>query len=169
MIYKHDYPKHELVRKPHKSTGFESYQHLLIIGWREWVSLPLLGIGKIKAKVDTGARTSTLHAYDVHEYVDGQKNMVRFKVHPLQKNTLSVKSTKAEILEKRLIRDSGGKVTLRPVILTTVRVGDFKWEIELTLVNRDQMGFRMLLGRQALRGHLLVNPQRSFLFGRSKP
>jgi len=141
-------------------------KHLLVIGWREWVCLKDLGITKIKAKIDTGARTSALHAYDVHEYKEGQRNMVRFKVHPTQKNTLSVKYAKAEIVEKRLVRDSGGKVTLRPVILTTVQVGELQWKIELTLVNRDQMGFRMLLGRQALRGHLLVNPQKSYLFGK---
>jgi len=159
MIYKHDYST---------KTNRKIEKQLSIIGWREWVTLSDLGITKIKAKVDTGARTSALHAYDVHEYMDGNKNMVRFKVHPMQRNTLSVRYAKAEVIEKRLIRDSGGKVTLRPVILTTMRVGDLKWEIELTLVNRDQMGFRMLLGRQALRGNLLVNPQKSYLFGKSK-
>jgi hypothetical protein len=163
MIYKHDYST-----KINAKAKEETYKHLHIIGWREWVTLSDLGISKIKAKIDTGARTSALHAYDVHEYADGKINMVRFKVHPMQKNTLSVRYAKAEVVDKRLIRDSGGKVTLRPVILTTMRVGDLKWEIELTLVNRDQMGFRMLLGRQALRGNLLVNPQKSYLFGKSK-
>ena len=163
MIHKHDYSI-----KMNTRTRVEPYRHLLIIGWREWVSLSDLGISKIKAKIDTGARTSALHAYDVHEYVDGNKNMVRFKVHPMQKDTLSVRLARAEVVDKRLVRDSGGKVTLRPVILTTMRMGDLKWEIELTLVNRDQMGFRMLLGRQALRGNLLVNPQKSYLFGKTK-
>ncbi len=155
------------VRKPPKLKA-EPAKQGKVIGWREWVSLSDLGLGKIKAKIDTGARTSALHAYDVYEYKEGQRNMVKFKVHPLQKSTLSVRYAKAEVIEKRSVRDSGGKVTLRPVILTTLRLGDLKWEIELTLVNRDQMGFRMLLGRQALRGHLLVNPQKSYLFGRSK-
>lgn len=163
MIHKHDYSI-----KLNTRAKLEPYKHLPIIGWREWVALSDLGISKIKAKIDTGARTSALHAYDVHEYLDGNKKMVRFKVHPMQKNTQSVRSAKAEVVDKRLIRDSGGKVTLRPVILTTMRLGDLKWEIELTLVNRDQMGFRMLLGRQALRGYLLVNPQKSYLFGKSK-
>ena len=163
MIYRHDYSI-----KTQKHSKIESYKQFFIIGWREWVSLSELGIGKIKAKIDTGARTSALHAYDVLEYMEGHRTMVKFKVHPLQKSTLSVRYAKAEIIDKRLVRDSGGKVTLRPVILTTLRVGDLRWEIELTLVNRDQMGFRMLLGRQALRGHLLVNPQKSYLFGRSK-
>nr|ADI87857.1 hypothetical protein AKSOIL_0349 [uncultured bacterium Ak20-3] len=163
MIYKHD---HSL--KVNTRLKVEPHKALPIIGWREWVTLSDLGISKIKAKVDTGARTSALHAYDVHEYVEGHKKMVRFKVHPMQKDTHSVRYAKAEVVDKRLIRDSGGKVTLRPVIITTIRVGELKWEIELTLVNRDQMGFRMLLGRQALRGNLLVNPQKSYLFGKSK-
>ncbi len=163
MIVKHDYSM-----KQHNRVRPEPFRQLLVIGWREWISLSDLGISKIKAKIDTGARTSALHAYDVHEYFDGPKHMVRFKVHPMQKDTLSVRSARAEVIDKRLIRDSGGKVTLRPVILTTLRVGDLKWEIELTLVNRDQMGFRMLLGRQALRGNLLVNPQKSYLFGKTK-
>ena len=121
MIYKHDYSV-----KSHKRSKLDPHRSLPVIGWREWVSLSELGIGKIKAKVDTGARTSALHAYDVQEYTDGQRSMVKFKVHPLQKSTLSVRYSKAEIIDKRLVRDSGGKVTLRPVILTTLRIGDLK-------------------------------------------
>lgn len=158
--------KHDSVVKKNRSKITSDRGFLLQIGWREWVSLNDLGIKKIKAKIDTGARTSALHAYDVHEYIEGTKKMVRFKVHPKQKNTLFVKYAKAEVVDKRLVRDSGGNVTLRPVILTTIMVGELSWKIEITLVNRDQMGFRMLLGRQALRGHLLVNPEKSYLLGK---
>ena len=163
MIHPHDYSKNLNKRQKQEADPVD---FLHVVGWREWVSLTDLGISRIKAKVDTGARTSALHAYDVHEYTDGHRTMVRFKVHPFQKNTHSVRFARAEVVDKRLIRDSGGRVTLRPVILTTVRVGDLNWVIELTLVNRDQMGFRMLLGRQALRGNLLVNPQKSYLLGK---
>lgn len=141
------------------------YKDLMVIGWREWVCLPELNIRYVKAKIDTGARTSALHAYDVKEYKSGRKTMVQFKVHPVQKNqNLSVKCV-GELVEKRKIKDSGGTVTLRPVIRTPITIGDLTWEIELTLINRDEMGFRMLLGRAAIKGHLLVNPGRSHLLG----
>jgi hypothetical protein len=146
----------------------EYYKQLLVIGWREWLSLPELGIRKIKAKIDTGARTSSLHAYDIQEYTVGHKTYVSFKVHPMQRETKRVISAEAELVSKRKVKDSGGKTTLRPVIITKIQLGVMAWDIELTLVNRDEMGFRMLLGREALRGHLLVNPGNSFLLG-AKP
>lgn len=138
---------------------------LPIIGWREWVQLPDLGIAKIKAKIDTGARSSSLHAYDLkYEERDGQQ-WVRFKVHPRQRSSAGPISTQAPVLEFRKVRSSNGHVTKRPVILTVVEVLGENWEIEITLANRDAMGFRMLLGREAVRGRLLVDSGASYLSG----
>lgn len=138
---------------------------LPIIGWREWVQLPQLGIAKIKAKIDTGARSSSLHAYDLkYEEREGQQ-WVRFKVHPRQRSSSGPISAEAPVLEFRKVRSSNGQVTKRPVVLTSVNLLGGIWEIELTLANRDAMGFRMLLGREAIRGRLLVDSGASFLSG----
>lgn len=135
-----------------------------IIGWREWLSLPDLEIAQIKAKVDTGARSSALHAFDVEEYdSDAAQLMVRFKVHPLQRDTSLSIQVRAPVLDKRLVRNSGGQAQERPVIMTRVSAGDRCWPIELTLTNRDVMGFRMLLGREAIRRRFLVDPGKSYL------
>lgn len=137
-----------------------------IIGWREWVALPELGIDKIKAKIDTGARTSSLHAFDIKEYKKGRISYVTFKVHPKQRESFYTIKTHSHLIEKRRVKDSGGTVTLRPVILTNIVLGRHLWQIELTLINRDAMGFRMLLGRQAVKQRFLVNPGKSFLQGK---
>jgi hypothetical protein len=139
-----------------------------VIGWREWVALPELGIRRIKAKIDTGARSSSLHAFDVRIFYRHAKPLVRFSVHPFQRNTRKTVTAEAEVLEFRKVRTSGGEETLRPVILTDVKVLGQQWKIELTLANRDTMGFRMLLGRQAVRERFLVHPGRSFLSGDGK-
>ncbi len=133
------------------------------IGWREWTALPELGIDSIKAKVDTGARTSALHAFDLEYRRRGRTTFVTFKVHPLQDDTRRTVSAEAELVDERLVRNTGGAQSLRPVIRTPVEVAGQTWEIELTLVGRDEMGFRMLLGRQAVRRRFLVDPGRSFL------
>ncbi len=140
-----------------------SQRQLPIIGWREQVTLPELGISTIKAKIDTGARSSTLHAIDVEIFQDQEKKMVRFKVHPYQRNTRQTVTAVAELFDQRQVRNSGGHTQLRPVIQTTVELGGDRWLIELTLTNRDVMGFRMLLGRQAIRDRFLVDAGRSFL------
>jgi hypothetical protein len=134
-----------------------------VIGWREWVSLPALGIDAVKAKIDTGARSSSLHAYDMKRFKRRGVSMIRFKVHPMQRNNRTVVEAEAAVVDLRKVRSSSGTETLRPVVATPLRLGDDEWEIELTLVRRDAMGFRMLLGRQAIRGHFLVDPGRSFL------
>ena len=134
-----------------------------VVGWREWVALPLLGIEKIKAKIDTGARTSALHAYDVSAVRRHGREFVRFKVHPLQKNTRRVIECEAPLLDWRQVTDSGGKRTLRPVIRTTLEMGGQVVQAEVTLIARDQMGFRMLVGREALKTRWLVDPSRSFI------
>lgn len=136
---------------------------LSIIGWRERVALPDLGIAQIKAKIDTGARSSALHAFDVETFSRDDKTMVRFKVHPYQRDTHRTVSAETELIDQRQVRNSGGHAQLRPVIQTMVELNGERWLIELTLTNRDVMGFRMLLGRQAVRKRFLVDAGRSFV------
>ncbi len=138
----------------------------IIVGWREVVGLPELGVDAIKAKIDTGARTSALHADDVEFYKAKGVQMVRFVIHPKQRSNDSPIHAHARLADERRVRSSNGQQEVRPVIETNIRIGDFQWPIELTLTNRDVMGFRMLLGRQGVRGHALVNPGRSFLIGK---
>ncbi len=133
------------------------------IGWREWATLPQLKINRIKTKVDTGARTSALHAFDL-EYEDAPEGtLVRFKIHPLQRDTSLVVEAIAPLFEMRQVRNSGGQTQERPVIKTQISLGQQPWEIELTLTNRDVMGFRLLLGREALRRRFLVDAGGSYL------
>ena len=139
-----------------------------VIGWREWIALPDLGINAVKAKVDTGARSSSLHAFDVREFKKGGKTWIRFRVHPFQRNARAFVESEAELVEYRHVKSSGGHETLRPVILTTAMVLGTGWVIEITLASRDTMGFRMLLGRKALERRFLVDPGRSFQGGKWK-
>lgn len=141
---------------------------LLIIGWRETLCLPELGIEEVKAKIDTGARSSALHAFDVHIIESNGASKVRFKVHPYQKDTKQTIIAEADLIDRREVKSSTGHAQLRPVIETTVRLGDRLWPIELTLTNRDVMGFRMLLGRQAIRKRFLVDAGKSFLQSHQK-
>ena len=136
---------------------------LSVIGWREIIALPKLGISQIKAKIDTGARSSALHAFHVEKFQRDGQEMIRFQVHPHQRDSTHTVSAEAELLEYREVRPSSGKAQLRPVILTNVELEGVQWQIELTLTNRDVMGFRMLLGRQAVRDRFLVDPGKSFL------
>jgi hypothetical protein len=136
------------------------------IGWREWIGLPELGIAGIKVKVDTGARSSALHAFQVRRYQREGREWVRFQVHPLQRDAMTTVDVEAPLLGERWVRSSTGKATLRPVIVTSVVLGPWSWNAEVTLVRRDLMGFRMLLGRQAVRNRFLVDPGRSYLWGR---
>ena len=138
------------------------------IGWREWLTLPDLGIEAIKAKVDTGARSSALHAFDVESFRAGEKEMVRFKVHPLQRDVETTVEAIAEVVDHRSVRSSHGEESLRPVIVTTVELLGQRFEVELTLVRRDTMGFRMLLGRQAIRRRFVVDPGCSYRNGRRR-
>lgn len=137
-----------------------------VIGWREWVKLPALGIDFVKAKIDTGARSSALHAFDIHVTSRRGIDIVRFKVHPLQRDTSVTIQAKAEVTDYREVRSSSGHRSLRPVIISPVELSGESWPIELTLVNRDEMGFRMLLSRGAVRGRFIVDPARSFMAGR---
>ncbi|MGD8567597.1 MAG: ATP-dependent zinc protease [Gammaproteobacteria bacterium] len=138
----------------------------LIIGWREWVSLPGLNIPRIKAKIDTGARTSALHAFKVEGYVKNGEMRVRFSVHPYQKENDTVVECDAPVVDYRYVTDSGGHKEKRYVIVTMLHVGEQEWEIEMTLTNRDTMKFRMLLGRTAMAKRLIVDPGKSYRLGR---
>lgn len=138
-----------------------------VIGWREQLALPDLGIQKIKAKIDTGARSSALHAFDVEIFKRDGKRMVRFKVHPYQRDTHRTVTAEAELFDQRQVRNSGGQTQVRPVIQTTIELNGYTFPIELTLTNRDVMGFRMLLGRQAVRRRFLVDAGQSFLYSQS--
>ena len=139
-----------------------------VIGWREWVGLPDLGITAIKVKVDTGARSSSLHTFALQEFERDGSTWVRFQVHPVQRTKREVVDVEAEVLEFRSVRSSSGKAALRPVIVTRVALLGSTWPIELTLARRDEMGFRMLLGREAFRGRFLIDTGKSYYGGKPK-
>lgn len=139
-----------------------------VIGWREWIELVDLGVERIKVKVDTGARTSALHAFDVERFRRRTQDWVRFSVHPFQHDSTVTIPAEAPLVAERWVRNSGGKADLRLVVRTTVRFLDAEWEIDVTLTRRDLMGFRMLLGRQAIRRRFVVDPARSFVGERLK-
>ncbi len=125
--------------------------------------MPDLSIDRIKAKIDTGARSSALYAFDIEIVKEHHRDVARFKVHPFQHNDDDVVAAKAELLENRRVKNSGGKAELRPVIITHVSLRGEKWPVELTLTHRRGMQFRMLLGREAIRNRFLVDTGRSYL------
>lgn len=139
-----------------------------VLGWREWIGFPDLGIRQVKAKVDTGARTSCIHAFLVEPFERDGAPWVRFDIHPNQRNTNEVQSCTAPVLEQRMVRDSGGHEQLRYVIETTISIGDGLHTVEVTLTDRDSMKFRVLLGRTAIRGNYIVDPGRSYLKGKNQ-
>ena len=136
----------------------------IVVGWREWVVLPELNISAIKAKIDTGARTSALHAFFVEPFTKDGVDMVSFGVHPLQKREDVEVICEYPVKDYRQVSDSGGHKEMRYVIETKVLLGSKCWNIEMTLTNRDSMKFRMLMGSTAMKG-LQVNPAVSYLVG----
>ena len=136
-----------------------------VIGWREWVALPAFGVA-IKAKVDTGAASASLHAFDLERITRGGVEMVRFGIHPRQRSAQGAVTVEAEVVDERQVRNPGGRAETRPVIRTNLRWADIVWDAEINLTRRDEMGFRMLLGRKALKSRFIVDPGRSFLGGR---
>jgi len=138
------------------------------IGWREWVRLPGLGDSTVKAKVDTGARTSSLHAYDVEEFERDGESWARFSFHPVQRDEETTVSAEARLVGQREVTPSSGQSELRYVVETEAQIDGDLVPIELTLTRRDAMGFRMLLGRRALRGRFVVDPRRSYRTAESK-
>ncbi len=150
---------------PPKQAYGQGAAKRIALGWREWLALPELDIGRIKAKVDTGARTSCLHTFRTEPYtLDGERR-VKFWVHPEQHNLHHVVECDAVVIDERTVSDSGGHREQRLVIETPVCVGDNVWPIEMTLTNRDSMRFRMLLGRTAMAGRCTVLPEASYLAG----
>ncbi len=139
------------------------------LGWREWVALPDLGIPRLKCKVDTGARSSALHAFYLEPFASRGKHRIRFGIHPLQMRTDREYICTADVLDQRIVADSGGHRERRYVIETTVVLGEESWPIEITLTDRDTMRFRMLLGRTAIDKKFVVNPASSYLAGKPKP
>lgn len=140
-----------------------------ILGWREWVALPDLQLPAIKAKIDTGARTSALHAFQIDPYSKDGVDMVRFLIHPIQGNETFQVECNTPVKDFRDVTDSGGHREKRYVIETRAIVGKLESLIELTLTNRDTMRFRMLLGRRAMENQILVDPAQSFVTGKMKP
>ena len=137
-----------------------------LLGWREWVQLPDLGLPVMKAKVDTGARTSCLHAFALEIFNRDDVEWVRFSVHPIQANIDEVVECEAPIADRRPVRDSGGHTEERIVIKTRISIGNWNDEIEMTLTSRDDMRFRILLGRTTIvAGNFIINPALSYVQG----
>lgn len=136
------------------------------IGWREWVSLPDLGVREVKAKVDTGADNSSLHAFDLERFEENGRPMARFEIHPHQRKRRPSVSCVAEIVGERMVKNPGGRAERRPIIRTTLIVAGEEFEALINLTTRDEMTFRMLLGRRTVRENFIVDPGRSYLWER---
>ncbi len=139
-----------------------------VVGCEEWCGFPDLGIPAVKARVDSGAKTSSLHAFNINKFKKNGESWVSFEVHPLQNNRRVVIRCEKPIIDKRTVKSSSGTTERRYVVGACLKAGDQQWDIELTLTNRDSMGYRMLLGREAMHGKLLVDPSLSFCLGEVK-
>ncbi len=137
----------------------------IVIGKEEWCALPELGLPMIKARIDSGAKTSSLHAFNIHPFAEDGKKYVHFDIHPLQSNRKTIQSCRSAVIGKREVKSSSGIKEKRLLIRTPVTLGDETWEIEVTLTNRDSMGYRMLFGREAMKERVLIDPDTSFCLG----
>jgi ribosomal protein S6--L-glutamate ligase len=142
-------------------------QNKIILGSEEWCSFPELGIPAIKARVDSGAKTSALHAINIVPFIKEGVNWVKFDINPIQNNLKTVIHCEALLIDKRIVKSSSGYREQRFVIETKITIGEDSWPIEMTLTNRDSMGFRMLLGREAMSGRILVDPEQKYLLGQN--
>ena len=138
---------------------------LPVIGWREWIGLPDLGIRRLKAKVDSGARSSSLHGSNFELFEEDGQRFVRFQVHPYHRKPEKTRTAVARLIDVREVRSSSGVASKRLVIATQVQLMGKTWEVELTLAERGSMGFRMLLGREAIRGRFLIDSGQSYYGG----
>ncbi len=136
------------------------------IGWREWVQLPELGIHELKAKIDTGADNSSLHAFNMHRFEKDGVPYIRFDIHPRQRKRKPSLTCEAELVMERKVKNPGGRTELRPVIRTTLIVAGREIDALVNLTTRDEMTFRLLLGRRTIRNHFLVDPGRSYVGSR---
>jgi hypothetical protein len=136
------------------------------IGWREWVSMPDLGIVEVKAKVDTGADNSSLHAFNIERFLEDGVDMVRFEIHPRQRKRKPSIECVAQVVGERKVKNPGGRSELRPVIRTKLIVAGEELDALVNLTTRDEMTFRMLLGRRTVRSRFVVDPGRSYIGGR---
>ena len=134
------------------------FENKLLLGRDEWCALPDLHIPAIKAKIDTGAKTSALHAFNIHVLKRHHKKIIHFDIHPLQSDVSTLVSCIAPLADERHIMSSSGHIEHRYVILTTLQIASQAWEVEISLSNRDPLRYRMLLGREALVNRVLIDP-----------
>ncbi|WP_297511779.1 30S ribosomal protein S6--L-glutamate ligase [Flavobacterium sp.] len=139
--------------------------HKIILGSEEWCGFPGLGLPSIKARVDSGAKTSALHAINIMPFQKEGETWVKFDINPIQKNQKTIIHCEAKLVDKRIVKSSSGYREQRFVIQTELKIGEDSWIAEVTLTNRDSMGFRMLLGREAMSGRVLVDPEQKYLLG----
>ncbi len=137
-----------------------------IVGNAEWCALPELNLPAIRARIDSGAKTSSIHAYNITQFERDNSSWVSFEVHPIKKDNATVVFCEAELVDRREVKSSNGTTEKRFVIKTPFSINDQTWDIELTLTNRDSMGFRMLLGREAMQERILIDPSSKSIFGK---
>lgn len=141
------------------NTEFLNY---MIVGNAEWCALPQLRVPAIRARIDSGAKTSSIHAINIKEFHKGEERWVSFEIHPLRKHTEVFVPCEAKVVDYRMVKSSTGVAQPRYVIRTMIEMGGQQWEIEITLANRRSMGYQMLLGREAMMNRILINPAEGF-------
>lgn len=153
---------------PVSTTGQAPDLAPVVVGWREWVALPQAGVPWVKAKIDTGARSSAIHAFDLElDRTDGE-DWVRFSIHPWQRSDDDVAELRLPVLDRREVRSSNGQIEERYAVALDVTLVGRTITTVMTLSNRDEMGFRLLIGREALERGFLVDAARSYVGGRPK-